>query len=129
MFTEPAVDDVEMDYQNDRFSDEEDLASENEDSSSSEEGNHDVDHSFDADINDFDSDDESAGKKITLKRKRDNEQELELKEDIYGRLRDAQGNVVPHNKAGTYIPPAKRALIAGGQNEALHKKLKGLLNR
>ncbi|KAK3766031.1 hypothetical protein RRG08_002272 [Elysia crispata] len=129
VFTEPAIDDVEKDYQNDRFSDEEDLASENEDSSSSEEGNHDVDHSFDADINDFDSDDESAGKKITLKRKRDNEQELELKEDIYGRLRDAQGNVVPHNKAGTYIPPAKRALIAGGQNEALRKKLKGLLNR
>ncbi|RUS85831.1 hypothetical protein EGW08_006383, partial [Elysia chlorotica] len=129
VFTEPTSDVEKDDDDDDSVSDDEDLELENEPELNSEEENDDVDHRLDATDSDFDSDDESAGEKITLKRKRDEEQETELKEDIYGRLRDAQGNIVPHNKTGTYIPPAKRALMAGGQNEALRKKLKGLLNR
>ncbi|XP_069109794.1 nucleolar MIF4G domain-containing protein 1-like [Argopecten irradians] len=60
----------------------------------------------------------------------------ELKEDIYGRLRDAQGIVVQSSAVGsTYIPPGKRLAIAGGDEkhklrlDRLRKQLKGLVNR
>lgn len=56
----------------------------------------------------------------------------ELKEDIYGRLRDSKGNIV---STGVYVPPAKRRQLEEG-NEArkerlnrLKKQLKGQLNR
>lgn len=65
---------------------------------------------------------------VSMKRKRD-DMEDELKEDIYGRLRDADGNVVKLGATGVYIPPAKRALMAGAHNEALQKRLKGLVNK
>ena len=97
-------------------------------SSNGEDDYDDPEEDNDIDMDESDSDDENK-KTVSLKRKRDEEQEPELKEDIYGRLRDAQGNVVPTNRTGTYIPPAKRAMLAGGQNEALRKKLKGLVNK
>ncbi|BFZ01306.1 hypothetical protein BsWGS_04345 [Bradybaena similaris] len=65
---------------------------------------------------------------VSKKRKRD-DMEDELKEDIYGRLRDADGNVVKPGATGVYVPPAKRALMAGAHNEALQKRLKGLVNK
>ncbi|XP_012946458.1 nucleolar MIF4G domain-containing protein 1 homolog isoform X1 [Aplysia californica] len=68
----------------------------------------------------------------SLKRKRgeNEEDDSELKEDIYGRLRDKQGNIVKPGHIGTDVPPAKRAMMAGSQgNEQLRKKLKGLLNK
>lgn len=64
--------------------------------------------------------------KTSRKRARE---EVDLKEDIYGRLRDTEGNVVKPGTTGLYVPPAKRALLAGGQNEVLQKRLKGLVNK
>ncbi|GFS07541.1 nucleolar MIF4G domain-containing protein 1-like [Elysia marginata] len=122
IFSEPGVDE---ENDSDNFSDVKDSGSENEDSSNPEEN----DQIIDAGTDKSDSDDEKSGQRKSLKRKRDEVQEPELKEDIYGRLRDSQGNIVPFNQSATYIPPAKRALMAGGHNEALRKKLKGFLNR
>lgn len=64
----------------------------------------------------------------------------ELKEDIYGRLRDKAGNIVVDNKSSgvskSYVPPAKRLFLAETndekrklQIERLKKQLKGLVNR
>lgn len=64
----------------------------------------------------------------------------EFTEDIYGRLRDKDGNIVQDNKpaggGGAYVPPAKRLQMAGTvdekrkiQMERLQKQLKGLINR
>lgn len=54
----------------------------------------------------------------------------QLKEDIYGRLRDKDGNVVTPASTGSYIPPARRAVMQGSHgNEGLRKKLKGFVNR
>lgn len=60
----------------------------------------------------------------------------ELKEDIYGRLRDSRGNVVQASTGtGTYVPPGKRLAMAEGDGkqrvalERLCKQLKGLVNR
>lgn len=62
-------------------------------------------------------------------------------EDIYGRQRDAKGNVIVDNApaaggSGKYIPPALRAKMVGGDSEKrkqellkLQRKVKGLLNR
>ncbi|XP_064648395.1 nucleolar MIF4G domain-containing protein 1-like isoform X2 [Lineus longissimus] len=63
-----------------------------------------------------------------------------LKEDIYGRLRDAEGNVYKESEVGrggggAYVPPAKRLAMAQGSEkkkielERLKKQLKGLMNR
>ena len=60
-------------------------------------------------------------------------EEEELKEDIYGRLRDKKGNLVQDSK---YIPPAKRLEMAQNADsdyqaklQAMGKQLKGYLNR
>lgn len=66
-----------------------------------------------------------------------------VREDIYGRLRDKDGNLVTENRSlGTepgpnkYVPPALRAKMLGDGDEKrreevlrLQKKVKGLLNR
>ncbi|XP_074659239.1 uncharacterized protein LOC141911993 [Tubulanus polymorphus] len=65
------------------------------------------------------------------------EPEPELKEDIYGRLRDKDGNIVTgrQQQQQKYIPPGKRAELTKIsekkkiQNERLTKLLKGLINR
>lgn len=58
-----------------------------------------------------------------------------LKEDIYGRLRDSQGNIVTA-ATGSYIPPGKRLAMSDTMDEKkklkmerLKKQLKGLINR
>ncbi|XP_055348322.1 nucleolar MIF4G domain-containing protein 1-like [Paramacrobiotus metropolitanus] len=52
-------------------------------------------------------------------------------EDIYGRFRDKQGNVITEKAVGKYIPPGLKAAASGddGKMERLTKQLKGLLNR
>ena len=61
-------------------------------------------------------------------------------EDIYGRLRDAGGNVVSGHdmstQGGSYVPPGRRKELAGSQDEKkkfelerMRKQLKGLINR
>lgn len=60
--------------------------------------------------------------------------ETEFKEDIYGRLRDMEGNIVKSSgQTGKYIPPGKRVQISDEkkkiQLERLQKQLKGLVNR
>ncbi|GFO25848.1 nucleolar mif4g domain-containing protein 1-like, partial [Plakobranchus ocellatus] len=82
-----------------------------------------------ASMGQIDSSKEAGMQKMSKKRKLDEEEQSQLKEDIYGRLRDAKGNIIPATKSGAYVPPAKRALMAGGHNEALRKKLKGLINK
>lgn len=59
----------------------------------------------------------------------------ELKEDIYGRLRDKHGNVVAPG-TGAYVPPAKRLQAAQGEDakqrllvERTKRQIKGLINR
>lgn len=61
--------------------------------------------------------------------------DLSLKEDIYGRLRDSEGNIVS-KATGSYVPPAKRFAMADTMDEKnklkverLKKQLKGLINR
>ena len=59
------------------------------------------------------------------------------KEDIYGRLRDEEGNVVENSgNVGSYVPPGKRLALAKATDEKkklelerMKKKLKGLINR
>ena len=65
-----------------------------------------------------------------------NEQDSsKLKEDIYGRLRDEEGNIVKPANTGAYVPPARRLMMTQGdekkkmQLERLKKQLKGLVNR
>ncbi|XP_013100468.2 nucleolar MIF4G domain-containing protein 1 homolog [Stomoxys calcitrans] len=62
----------------------------------------------------------------------------EYKEDIYGRKRDKDGNIIKENNEGPqkYIPPHQRALLAAKNDdrqaeilERLRKQCKGLLNR
>ena len=87
------------------------------------------------DINDGDnSDDTDDGddKKITLA----TDSKSGLSEDIYGRLRDQKGNVVPVSKASeAYVPPAKRKQITRDTDkrkvilDRLRKQMKGLINR
>lgn len=60
--------------------------------------------------------------------------ETEFKEDIYGRLRDMEGNIVKSSgQTGKYLPPGKRVQISDEkkkiQLERLQKQLKGLVNR
>ena len=69
------------------------------------------------------------------------DKESGLKEDIYGRLRDKEGNIVERNASetksgGAYVPPAKRLALAKNfdekrrlEMERLKKQLKGLINR
>ncbi|XP_052096195.1 nucleolar MIF4G domain-containing protein 1-like isoform X11 [Mytilus californianus] len=70
-----------------------------------------------------------------LHHKKGDKPESKLKEDIYGRLRDSEGNVVTM-ATGSYIPPAKRLAMADTMDEKkklkmerLKKQLKGLINR
>lgn len=53
-----------------------------------------------------------------------------LKEDIYGRLRDADGKIVNSQPTG-YIPPALRQNLsdANAIDAKLNKQMKGLVNR
>lgn len=51
-------------------------------------------------------------------------------EDIYGRLRAADGSILPTISTGKYVPPALKALSGESQSQQrLERQLKGLLNR
>ncbi|XP_063421537.1 nucleolar MIF4G domain-containing protein 1-like [Mytilus trossulus] len=83
-------------------------------------------------LSDENSDTEAAPK---LHHNKGDNPESTLKEDIYGRLRDSQGNIVTA-ATGSYIPPAKRLAMADTMDEKkklkmerLKKQLKGLINR
>lgn len=73
---------------------------------------------------------------------KENAEDKGLTEDIYGRLRDKQGNIITWKdtettgEGGRYIPPALRKLTALNQSKekkeqlaALKRTLKGLVNR
>ena len=82
----------------------------------------------DDNMNDDDDDDSANDEDKVL--------EPALKEDIYGRLRDAEGNIVREEAVGgRYVPPGRRLQEATGdekkkvQLERLKKQLKGLVNR
>ena len=98
----------------------------------------------DEDDDDIDTDDESDGSddnkpgdveesdEFSIGNKDDSSN---LKEDIYGRLRDEEGNIVKPANTGAYVPPARRLMMTQGdekkkvQLERLKKQLKGLVNR
>ncbi|KAK3101352.1 hypothetical protein FSP39_002929 [Pinctada imbricata] len=119
----------------------------NDDSIDDEENENDDDIDSDGDENDDDTDsedeekdddEEDNGYDDELKKEKNMELEKPVyKEDIYGRLRDEEGNIVPSPAAagGKYVPPGKRLQLAGGdqkkkvQLERLKKQLKGLVNR
>uniref|UniRef100_K1QBK5 Nucleolar MIF4G domain-containing protein 1 n=1 Tax=Magallana gigas TaxID=29159 RepID=K1QBK5_MAGGI len=72
--------------------------------------------------------------KVTDKGKKKDKEKTEFKEDIYGRLRDKEGNIMKSSgQTGKYIPPGKRVQISDEkkkiQLERLQKQLKGLVNR
>ncbi|EDW78805.1 uncharacterized protein Dwil_GK12640 [Drosophila willistoni] len=92
------------------------------------------------DLNDSDEADEEEEKEEDDEDDGDEEPTPKFKEDIYGRRRDAEGNVVPDNaeqEGQKYIPPHQRraALLDSGsakqseQLERLQKQCKGQLNR
>ncbi|CAD7004738.1 unnamed protein product [Ceratitis capitata] len=114
-----------------------DGSSEGADDDKSGEGNESAysDEDTDADINSHDGEDED-----------EESQKDEFKEDIYGRKRDKEGNIIKNDtepKASDssqpqkYVPPHQRALLAATQKndkqslilERLRKNCKGLLNR
>ncbi|XP_076095221.1 nucleolar MIF4G domain-containing protein 1-like [Mytilus galloprovincialis] len=83
-------------------------------------------------FSDENSDTEAATK---IPHKRGDNPQSTLKEDIYGRLRDSEGNIVTA-ATGSYIPPGKRLAMADTMDEKkklkmerLKKQLKGLINR
>lgn len=85
------------------------------------------------DDNDDDFEEDVSESLISDKNKE--QTDLSLKEDIYGRLRDSEGNIVT-KATGSYVPPAKRFAMADTMDEKnklkverLKKQLKGLINR
>ncbi|XP_017128030.1 nucleolar MIF4G domain-containing protein 1 homolog [Drosophila elegans] len=92
-----------------------------------------------------DDEDPSGDEEQSYEESEDEEENTKIKEDIYGRKRDAEGNILPDpvekeaSAAGQkYIPPHQRALMAAsaGTSEKqaeilarLLKQCKGLLNR
>ncbi|XP_065359794.1 nucleolar MIF4G domain-containing protein 1 homolog [Calliphora vicina] len=100
---------------------------------------------FDDDESDFgeegeeELDDEFGGEEQDSENEQNKEEQDEFKEDIYGRKRDKDGNIIMEGASDgpqKYIPPHQRALLAAkGDNkqaeilERLRKQCKGLLNR
>ena len=92
--------------------------------------------------NDFDNSDDDESYDSENNESKENKNAMEkpdfvtenLKEDIYGRLRDEEGNIVKPS-TGAYVPPARRLMMADAdekkkiQLERLKKQLKGLVNR
>ena len=94
--------------------------------SDSEEENENSDDNDDTD-NDIEENSESDNSETV---------EPKYKEDIYGRLRDEEGNVIDEPpERGAYVPPAKRALLSDNdgrrkqQLDRIQRQLKGLINR
>ncbi|GAB0091466.1 Nucleolar MIF4G domain-containing protein 1 homolog [Sergentomyia squamirostris] len=89
------------------------------------------DESYDEEVTDQEFDEEDSMD--------DDEEKDEISEDIYGRKRDRDGNVLPEKGInGKYVPPQMRMLAASESSEnpdkqekvqRLRKQLKGWLNR
>ena len=112
------------------------------DSNSDEEDDDEDDANDDSEGNDDDSDEEGLegeedeSDDEDASDKEEKEEAPKYKEDIYGRLRDAAGNLVSEKQTtAAYVPPGKRLQMAEGDEknriklERLRKQLKGLLNR
>lgn len=121
--------DVDENVDDDDTEEEEDanvnLDEEDDDDVEEEEDNDDEDDDVDEEDVEVEEDDE-IGDELN--------KETEFKEDIYGRLRDKEGNIVKSSgQTGKYIPPGKRVQISDEkkkiQLERLQKQLKGLVNR
>lgn len=121
--------DVDENVDNDDKEEEEDanvnMDEEDDDDVEEEEDNDDDDDDVDEEDVEVEEDDE-IGDELN--------KETEFKEDIYGRLRDKEGNIVKSSgQTGKYIPPGKRVQISDEkkkiQLERLQKQLKGLVNR
>lgn len=120
--------DVDENVDNDDKEEEEDAnvnMDEEDDDVEEEEDNDDDDDDVDEEDVEVEEDDE-IGDELN--------KETEFKEDIYGRLRDKEGNIVKSSgQTGKYIPPGKRVQISDEkkkiQLERLQKQLKGLVNR
>lgn len=55
---------------------------------------------------------------------------VNLREDIYGRLRDTEGNIVTQAQTSSYVPPALRKMPTNNQtDERISKQIKGIINR
>ncbi|XP_061195672.1 nucleolar MIF4G domain-containing protein 1-like [Saccostrea echinata] len=98
------------------------------------------DVTFDDDDDDVDEAEEEDGSEEEKEGEKSDEssdeniEDTEVTEDIYGRLRDKEGNIVKSSgQSGKYIPPGKRMQISDEkkkfQLERLQKQLKGLVNR
>ncbi|KAH8235052.1 hypothetical protein KR032_008086 [Drosophila birchii] len=93
----------------------------------------------------FSSDEEQSGEESEEEVSEQEEEPTKVKEDIYGRKRDAEGKILPdpieEEASATgqkYIPPHQRALLAASAGSSakqaeilarLQKQCKGLLNR
>ncbi|XP_075164735.1 nucleolar MIF4G domain-containing protein 1 homolog [Haematobia irritans] len=109
------------------------MTDDNEDMEQSEEDANDDDSESEKDGNDSES---SAH--VNPDHKENIPTEEEYKEDIYGRKRDKDGNIIKDATEGPqkYIPPHQRALLSAQNDnkqkeilERLRKQCKGLLNR
>lgn len=97
------------------------------------------DNDNDSDVNDDDNDndeddDDDIIEDVDLDNEVDDDNDVDddLQEDIYGRVKDAKGNVV---KSEAYIPPGRRLALMDKENQnsrdmqIINKLIKGLLNR
>lgn len=116
--------------------DDDSFEEENENADMYEEDEDDVEEEKDNDDNEDDDDVDEEDVEVEGGDEIDDElnKETEFKEDIYGRLRDKEGNIVKSSgQTGKYIPPGKRVQISDEkkkiQLERLQKQLKGLVNR
>ena len=143
-----AIDENEKDINNDSYSSYE-MDEEYESEPDSEDGYESNDEEHDDNCNDEEHDDscnddsDEDGDGMTECESNNNVVEptigdstSTLKEDIYGRLRDIDGNVVSANSTGKYIPPAKRLKLAQEGDSKYQEKIqrvkklmKGQINR
>ncbi|XP_054733779.1 nucleolar MIF4G domain-containing protein 1 homolog [Anastrepha obliqua] len=126
------------------WSDEDAFSGEEGEDSGGEELDEDSDDSSKGTQSAYSDEDSEADDQLRLETKNSEEQ---FKEDIYGRKRDKEGNIMKdvvaaQSESGAqqpqkYVPPHQRALLAATQNdskqtqilERLRKNCKGLLNR
>lgn len=132
---EDKIDASEEDEDMDENVDDDDsFEDEDENADMYEEDEDDVEEEEDNDDNEDDVDEEDVEVEGSDEIDDELNKETEFKEDIYGRLRDMEGNIVKSSgQTGKYIPPGKRVQISDEkkkiQLERLQKQLKGLVNR
>ncbi|GBP49521.1 Nucleolar MIF4G domain-containing protein 1 homolog [Eumeta japonica] len=77
-----------------------------------------------------DVNDEDEGSEFDSRNDAINKKKLDVWEDIYGRKRDEQGNIIKEDK-GTYIPPHLRNKDTTSEKELVHlrRQIKSVLNK